>query len=145
MPSLPYFAIAIALITARYAEIIYWKVVTDSVLYRRFYITSVSLLVIGLLVTATQIGTYSRDEDTIKDVKRIGGYVGKEKIISTDVDTYYNWSFHFYILRYYDISLDPRTKDNSFFVTANDDKSKLPENVKKIDIPTKKYQLYKIN
>jgi len=92
-----------------------------------------------------QIGTYSRDENTIRDVKRIGGYVGKEKIISTDVETYYNWSFHFYILRYYDISLDPRTKENLFFVTTIPMNSALPEKAKKVDIPTTNYQLYKIN
>lgn len=145
MPSLPYFAIGIALITARYMKVVYLKIVNNTLLFRRFQITSVSLLIIGIIVTTLQIGTYSRDEKTIKDVKRIGGYVGKEKIISTDVDTYYNWSFHFYILRYYDISLDPRTKENTFFVTANVANTTLPEEAKKIDIPTTKYQLYKIN
>jgi hypothetical protein len=145
MPALPYFAIGIALITAGYLKIMYLKIVANTVLFRRFSIISVSLLIIGLLITATQIGTYSRDNETIKDVKRIGGYVGKEKIISTDGDTYYNWSFQFYILRYYDISLDPRTKDNPFFVTTGSDHTKLPENAKKVDIPTTDYQLYKIN
>jgi hypothetical protein len=145
MPALPYFAIAIALYSLKYVKIIYVEIVSNNGLFRKFRFTSISLLITGLLVTAFQIGTYSRDETIIKDVNRIGGYVGKGKIVSTDVDTYYNWSFHFYLLRYHDISLDPRTKDNLFFVTVNNDQSKLPEIAKKVEIPTTDYQLYKIN
>ncbi|MES2566718.1 MAG: glycosyltransferase family 39 protein [Bacteroidota bacterium] len=144
VPSIPFFALALSFINTKFLT---EKMILFTSIPQRVMALNVGALILlsGVLIfSALQIGGISRDKSLITDVKKIGSYVGKNKIISTNVDTYLNWGFQFYLLRYYNISLDPRTKENKFYVKATYGNSNFPEGAKKTGLVTTDYELRKL-
>lgn len=145
VPSIPFFALSLSFLNAEYLTKKMNAITSTPQRSKKLNFVSVFLLCSVLIFSVLQIGNSSRDEDLIRDVKKMGAYVGNNNKISTDVDTYLNWGFHFYILRYYNISLDPRTLNNKFFVKAIGNGSEFPDGAIKTSLETKDYELRRIN
>jgi 4-amino-4-deoxy-L-arabinose transferase-like glycosyltransferase len=145
VPSIPFFALALAFINSNYITEKMTLITAIPQKSKKLNAASIILFIMVLAFSASQVGSTSRDKELISDVKKIGAYVGTNKKISTDADTYLNWGFQFYLLRYYNISLDPRTHSHTFFVKALDNGTKFPEGSKKTSLVTADYELRRIN
>jgi hypothetical protein len=80
----------------------------------------------------------------LEDVEKIGRLVGRNKIVETPADIYFQWDFQFYLLRYYDTQLSPKPNSDAQYVLAR--KDKVPENetnCEKVSIELNNYSLYK--
>ncbi len=143
LASLPFFAIALALVNSDYInqQINQHFNTTSSV--KKLKLTTSIFLVLTLIISLLEIGKTSRDQEKLTDINYLGGYLRNEKIVSVDNDTYFDWSFQFYIYRKYGINLDPRDRQRTYIITKNDTSQKLLKDYKKIDLPLKQFKLYK--
>lgn len=145
VPSIPFFALAIAFINTDFLDqklsILLLNQNTNKVLK----ITAFTVLFFVLFFSGLQINKISRDESLLKDVRVIGDFLKNEKIVSVDSDTYYSWSFQFYILRYYGVQLDTKNKTRMFYITKNEQEFSKLFQYKQIQLPTTEYKLYKMN
>ena len=141
--SLPCFSIALSFIfyksTNQYITLYFNKPNQT----KKIKIISYIIFTMAILTSLLQIGKYSRDEEKIKDIKYLGGYLRNEKIVSVDSEAYLDWSFQFYVYRKYGINLDPKNKHRTYIITKTDTSQQLLKDYTKIDLPLKQFKLYK--
>ncbi len=142
MPSISFFALAFSVLIVTRLDLLITRYLKNEFRVRVFTLFTTILLVCSVIFSVSRIGKYSRDELVIKDTKIIGNYLPEESIISTDKETYYSWSFHFYLLRRYRINIDPNIYRSKYFVTSKKVNDYFKMTYSKIDLPTKQYHLY---
>ncbi len=138
--ALPFVTLAIALFVLDGAHLLNKKCEEKRGL--RIALNSLSALIITGTITATILlaGTPKRDVDLLHDVAVIGTTnIGDERI-SSDPETWSNWSLQGYLIRYHDISLSRTDTTARFFIVPEDKQP--PSGFSKVDLPTKVYHLY---
>ncbi|HNM29103.1 MAG TPA: glycosyltransferase family 39 protein [Chitinophagales bacterium] len=101
------------------------------------------LLFIGMLgYTGAMFGHVKRDKDLIHDVRLIGDAIPNEHVIGTPNAMWNNWSMQTYMMRYNNMSMDEGYKQ-TYVVVDQKYQTQIPEFYTKIDIPTKRYHLFK--
>lgn len=137
---LPFIMLAIALFVLDGAQLLHNKCEEKRGL--RVALNSLSVVIMLGTITATILlaGTPKRDGDLLHDVAVIGtANIGNERI-SSDPETWANWSLQGYLIRYHDISLSRTDTTARFFIVPEDKQP--PSGFSKIDLPTKVYHLY---
>lgn len=142
VPSLPFFAIGMAIIIAHWILFLVEKINISSRLFKIF-IFSTSLLFIGSVTySALQIGKTSRNKTMLHDVYIIGKSVPQKTVLSVPVETWNSWDLQCYFARYYSISL-VYYFEYDFCIVDNEANSEIPSYYHKVELPTIKYSLYK--
>ena len=145
VPSFPYFAIGFACLLSPLAIQTMKQISVSYSTYRNATFITVFLLLAVLLFSALQIGKTVRDKDMLHDVHLIGEKVAPYTIVSATYRIATDWSFHEYLTRNFDICLADKIRpEYEFFIEENADS--IPNLIKteRVNIPTKKYNLYKI-
>ena len=101
------------------------------------------ILVTGITLTITNSGKVGRDGDELHDVHIIGEHIGENKTIGVPNEVYNNWSFQFYLLRYYNISMKAGEKNTLYYLSNKSSNIKLNSNFKRQKIKLRQHQLFK--
>lgn len=144
VPSFPYFAIALGILSVPVVSSVLKKSEYKSSGYKIFYPISVIVLTGVLLFTSMQKGKTGRDKDIISDVYEIGRTVPRSSTMSVPLEMYdqYDFILQGYLVRYFDISISPYD-EYDFFLREKTESTFPPDNYKKLLIPLKRYELYK--
>jgi len=103
------------------------------------------LLLAGVVVlTVAQFGKVSREKEIVADVYEIGKIVPGHSSISVPNVMYdeYNFILEGFLVRYFNISLDPHEKQD-YFLTDKSIKAAVPDDYEKVHINLLKYDLYR--
>jgi 4-amino-4-deoxy-L-arabinose transferase-like glycosyltransferase len=121
VPSLPYYAIALASWIAPAISSGISRINSKNKYYRGFKFFSLFLLIASLIFSFLGIGKTKRDNDLLHDVYAIGSIVPHEADITIPPAIIPDWSMHLYFDRLYTISLDPDTlRKHPFFLMQKD-------------------------
>jgi len=142
VPALPFFAIGLAIPVASFIGNLIEKIDTKSRRYSIFFLLSIFLFLSTVTYSVMQKGKTGREKEILHDVYSIGKVVPKYSAISIPVEMWNDWGLQCYLIRYFNISLDPY-KRNTFFMTDKSMKTDTLSGYKKINIGTVKYELYK--
>lgn len=144
-PSLPYYAVSLAVITAPYLSFWIEKINMQRVAFRLFRMASLLSLVFVLGFSFSQIGKTGRDTDMIHDVHLIGRIVPKGTVVGSTKELWKEWALQEYLIRHYYICQDDEILPEHNYLLL-DSEEQIPTDVKteKINIPTIKYHLYKV-
>jgi hypothetical protein len=139
VPAMPFFAIAIALFTVPYLQLLLEGagVKTQKVLT---FISAI-LLLVSISVSISQVGQVGRDKEMLHDVYLIGEVIPENTSIKIEPYLYDNWSLQFYLLRHFNISLGPSVENSSYFLVEKDHAPSLY--FEKVSLDTKLFDLYK--
>ncbi|MBN4051237.1 glycosyltransferase family 39 protein [bacterium AH-315-M05] len=155
VPSLPFYAIGFALIVAPGLKEFINRIDIEKKSFKIFKTISFILLVIIIIFSGLQAGKKGRDHNVLHDIYLIGEVVPKSSLINIDESMYNQWGLQFYLLRHFNISVDPSNKQHDYYLIEK----KMPrltgghqlrwntislEKYKKVPLMTKKYDLYQI-
>lgn len=73
----------------------------------------------------------------------MGEIIPEGSIVSVPACLWEDWSLQCYMVRYFNISLDP-DREHKYFVKGKDSEKIIPENYKRLPLQTRIYELYKI-
>lgn len=143
LPSLPFFAIAFALIAAPVLLKLFEKVQTRT--FRIFKLLSFILLLFSVLYSSFQIGKTGRDEDKLHDIYTLGKVIPRGSCAKVYPETWNDWSLHNFFVRYFNISLISNNIAFDYFIVEKA-RNKIPNHIRyyKISLKTKKYDLYQL-
>lgn len=116
LPAISIIAIALSVYASRIFSTLFdkWR------LSARVYSGCYKLLSYGLIflvfLNVYYYGRVFRDEKVLEEVHKIGKGIGSSKTMEVDYDTYLKWDFQFYLLRYYDIRMNPWGMESKDFV-----------------------------
>lgn len=144
VPSLPYFAIALAGLAAPAVVGPIARLDTKSLKYRLLLVVSGLALAFVLIYTALQKGKINRYQDIIPDIYEIGKVVPRFSTLTVPAEMYdqYDFILQGYLVRYFNISISPY-KEYEYYLKEKKRDIPVPEQYKKVDIPTTKYELYR--
>ena len=140
--SLPFYAIALAIISATYTTSALVGVDTKKTGFKIFKVFSIILFCGSIIFSGMQIGKINRDNDMLHDVYLIGNFIPRGTAVNTSPEVWPTWALQEYFIRHFYISMDVNRIPTKEFFIAN-----VPPDdtlYKKINIPTIKYHLYKI-
>lgn len=140
--SLPYFGLGFASILA---SSIYYFINKNIVEKNKIYsILSYVLFVGVVIVSALQIGKFSREKELIYDVHEIGKEVPKNEYIETATsEVYSNYSLQTYLMRTYNVGL--RMGDAPYYIIEKNKNPLKSDLYTKVNLNTTQYDLYKKN
>lgn len=141
--SLPYYAIAMAmLVTPSIQNWMQTRSATTKT-YRMFRLISIVLLLLSLGYSFSFIGKTNRDADKLHDIYLLGETISAGKTIRVYPETWDDWGLHNYFVRHYNISL--AKDDNSYdYFLVDKQLNKIPsEAYTKLEKATIRYDLYK--
>lgn len=138
-PSLPFFAMGFALLLAESFSPLILKV-SNKVMFR-FRMISIVILCGSIFYVFMQIGKYSRTKEIILDTKTISEIIPDGGTASMDKSFWNDWVFQTYLMRYAKVSVDPHEL-HTYFILPKNSKSQIPEEYKKINLQTFKYDVY---
>jgi 4-amino-4-deoxy-L-arabinose transferase-like glycosyltransferase len=136
--SLPFYAIALALLTAGgiHQMVSLINIRCRAFIYFRYF--SVFLLILSLCLSLLSIGRTKRDHEMLHDVYLLGKSLPKGSIISVPFNLFEDWSLQQYFMRHYTISLDPFRSRRYFLVEKSSD---APAGYAKLGFQTRSYDL----
>ena len=143
LPALPFFALAIAHYIVPALHALFQSLDSNKIILRKLMRISIMVLSGVLVYTFLQIGKSGRDKDMLSDVYRLGSVIKKGSIADTDPTIYEQWNFQFYLLRYFDISLNPSLKYHFYYITTKNSSLPILEHYQKVSMDTKVYDLYR--
>lgn len=142
--SLPYFAIAIALVAVPYAHVLLQKINTEARGFTLFKTLMVLYVIIGLGVSYLSLGQTGRDKEKLHDVYAIGKLIGNNADIKTSAQTWTDWSLHNYFVRYYNISLASDSSTGCTYYMVNKlTKEEPPKNYTSLQYQGEVFDLYR--
>jgi 4-amino-4-deoxy-L-arabinose transferase-like glycosyltransferase len=143
VPALPFFGIACALIIAPLIAKMMEGIDIKKKSFRIFKLCAIALLLFSIIYSASKFGKKGRDVDMLEDVYTIGKAIPAEETIGMDPKMLNEWSLHFYMMRYFDISLDIfNNVHHKYYLNEKGLNSPLLKSYKQIPLPTKRYDLY---
>jgi len=143
--SLPYFAVAIALISVTGLIYLIDKINVDSKIYKIFKIFTIVLLLVVFTFSFLQLGKRSRDHQMLNDIYLIGAKVPQGTIVGSTKKLWHVWSLQEYLVRYFNIYMkDTISKTDNYIIIEAPKEIPVGLKTEKQNIPTVKYQLYKI-
>lgn len=143
--TLPYFAIAIAMLINPLIDKLLTKQIEKNKKHRYFSWISVFVISIGIFMSLFFAAKIGRDNNEIEDTYTIIQMIPEGGIINVLPETYTEFSLHGYFARYKNISLDPDlNQKREFFLVHNGllSDSSIINGYHKLDLQTKEYQLF---
>jgi hypothetical protein len=145
LATLPYFAIAIAMLINPLIDKLLTKQAEKFKKYNYFRWISVFVISVGIFMSLFFAAKIGRDKNEIEDTYTIIQKIPEGGIINILPETYTEFSLHGYYARYKNISLDPDlTQKREFFLVniglLSD--SSILTGYHKLDLQTKEYQLF---
>jgi hypothetical protein len=143
--SMPFFGIALAMLAAPGFSKGLSNMDTAKKRFKFFKGSMVLGLVVALVVSFTQIGKVSRNNEVLNDVYEIAEIVPDHSLMSVDPLLFDHWDLHVYLMRYFNISMDNRKEVHQDYLLI--DKS-IPFEVDSayqiVELNTLKYDLYEL-
>lgn len=143
VPAFPYFAIGFALMVS--PAIASWieNIDIKRHSFRVFSFIAFRLPGIVLIITALQVGSVSREHVVVADVYEIGKIVPRHSAISVPEEMYdeYDFILEGFLVRYFNISLDPIERQQ-YYLKAKNLKVSIPPGYTPVEIDLLKYELY---
>ena len=145
VPALPFFAIGFSIIIAKSVSEYIQKLYVNTLKYKFLLGFSVLIIISSLIFSITKIGSFSRDKDILNDVSLFGKMIPRGTLVKVDKDIYDNWPFQCYLNRYHDIGISNSDNFNyQYCIKQKNSKSEDTTKLKKVDLPTIKFELFKI-
>ena len=142
--SLPYFAIGLALLIAPGLLNLIDRINTEKTGFKIFRVFSLALFTVAIIVSIMQIGKTRRQKDLLNDVYIVGELVPNNSSIAIEHSMFNDhWDLQCYLIRHFNISVDPDHLHEYYLVTKNIEKP-IPNNYEKVPIKTMKFDLYKV-
>ena len=145
IPSLPFFAIGFALLNENMIEKWIEKINENTRFYSYSKKISMLFFIFSICISFYFIGKIGRDEQMISDVKIIGTYLKNETSVDANSEVFSEWSFQFYLLRKYKISMAENINHRSYYISKSELEKDSLIGYKEIILPTNTYKLYKKN
>ncbi|MBE0638100.1 MAG: glycosyltransferase family 39 protein [Bacteroidales bacterium] len=144
VPAFPYFAIGFALMISPMVAVWIEKINSQKQAFRIFTFLTILMMAGVIVITASQYGKVSRERETVADVYEIGKVVPRLSAITVPQEMYseYNFILEGFLVRYFNISLDPR-EENEYFMKLKTLNADVPEGYKRVQISLNKYDLFK--
>ena len=135
VPGFPFLALGLALLCVPSLEKIFDKIHNNSLICKFFGSLSIVMLIAAIAFSVMQVNKFSRDENDISDVYKLGRVIEPQSTVGADVKLYNNWPFQLYMLRYFDISIEPNDLQSlKFYIAQKGDSTSVPENYQKLKI-----------
>jgi hypothetical protein len=143
LPAIPFFAIAMALAAGMYVEKALDWLQSRTRILKGITIFSIFSLAGVFVFTAMQLGKASRNEDILHDVYKIGPLLSEGEVMGIDSEIYDQWNTQCYFIRYYGISLDPRSDRSHEYYLREKNRIENPDGYEKVALGTLRYDLYR--
>lgn len=141
VPSLPYFGIGFAILlkspVLRFMEFLS----ANEKRKRNWRIAALSVFIIPIGISISQIGKFSREKELLNDISRIATVVPDHAVLSVTPDMWGNWSLQCYMMRYHFISLEDRKSEKFYLVNVSDSYQPGPEYTA-VPLELKQFRLY---
>jgi len=141
-PSLPYFAIGLALLIAPGLEVLISKIALESKGFKLFKLLTGMVLISVFIISALQIGKTSRNADQMQDIYLLGEVIPAHSTVNIDKAMWNRWDLQCQLIRHFNISLDPSEQIHEYYLLDKSLKPDIEDGYVKLDLPTKKYSLY---
>jgi hypothetical protein len=141
VPALPFFGIGVAVFLAKGLNVLITKIKDEH--FKIIRSSVIVLFFITLLYLVSLIGKTGRDEKVLSEITKIGSVIGNDKVIGTTNELYEKWDYQFYLLRYYNITLEPSTNKQGSYKLIDKQTIKDTVNYQKVNVDLEKYILYK--
>lgn len=142
VPSLPFFAIGFAVLTAPYLHRRIMRIQAGKNLHKTLTIACFLLLVSAFVFSFMQVGKTRRNAEMLHDVYAIGKVVPAHTTVSVPgFETWNQWDLQSYFMRYFNISLDDQSRNRFLLV----DRKLQPDTVAgyvPVPVETYRYTLY---
>ncbi|NNM95448.1 MAG: hypothetical protein HKL88_08305 [Bacteroidia bacterium] len=142
VPSIPYFAVAAAIIMAPLLQNSSRYLVFSGKWHKALLRSSTILVVFAIIISVLQAGKVRREKDVLDDVYQIGKVVPRFSVITIPADMWNEWELQSYLMRYYNISIDPDVM-YQYYLTDSKLKSPIPAPYVKVDAGLGRYSLYR--
>ncbi|MPM26250.1 hypothetical protein SDC9_72751 [bioreactor metagenome] len=143
VPALPFFAIGFAVLCAPIISGWIAQLQFRFKLIRISIFSGIILLVTVILFSFSQAGKTNRNKEMLHDIYAIGEVVPEFSTVSVpDFDTWNQWDLQSYFMRYFNISLDDKTRNEYMLVDLRLNSS-IPPDYQRVDIETNRYVLYR--
>lgn len=142
--SLPYYAIALALLIAPPLQVWFHTLSITAKKFRVFSAFSFLIVTVAIGYAFSFLGQTSRDQDKLHDMYLLGPIISPDKTIRVYSETWDDWGLHNYFVRHYNISLakdDNNTYD--YFLVDKLLNRIPPATYSKLNEATVRYDLYK--
>jgi len=136
-PSIPYFALSLAVCIAPFTLTLTSRINTK-ILTGLAAVT----LILSIVLTTNNLGKVGRDKDELYDVSILGEHIEKNITIGVSKAVYNNWSFQFYLLREYNISMKIGDTTAPYFLSDLNPKSGIEAKFKRKNIKLKQHVLF---
>ena len=145
-PSLPFFALALALFTSLYLEDVFRQFSQKATNIKRLKVLSISFLLGGLIYTGLMLGKTERDQDILHDTYLFGELIEEGSrvhlIKAAQDDTLTHWNLELYLARYFNISLGLALEDSEYIILAQEGIPPDDELFEIVPLDTETYRLY---
>jgi hypothetical protein len=142
-PSLPYYAIGMALLSAPFVNTLFVNISRNSIGFRFFRTLSITLILGGLVYTGMMVGKAERDQDILHDTYMMGEEIEKGSRIRLAISSGDHWRLELYLIRHFNISLGASPEDSEYIIRRKSEEQLYEESYKLIPLETKTYSLYK--
>lgn len=142
VPALPFFAIGLSILIADIILHLTERIDVQNKKYKLFLLLSSLLLLSTITFSFIQIGKPGRNKELLHDVYLIGNVVPRQTTVSIPKYMWNEWDLQCYLMRYFNISLEPKFH-NYYFILDNSLRADTLTGYKKVDIKTIQYDLYK--
>ncbi|KAF5033505.1 hypothetical protein DSECCO2_605960 [anaerobic digester metagenome] len=144
VPSLPFFAVGFAILIAPVIHQWISKIKTEGKLHKTLIASGSVLLLAALVFSFMQAGKTRRNKEILHDVYAIGQVVPTHTTVSVpDFETWNQWDLQSYFMRYFNISLDDKTKNHYLIIDRKKSQS-AREEYSLIPLSTLRYDLYSL-
>ena len=142
VPSLPFFAIGFAIITAPIIGSWISNIRPAGRLHKTLITAGSVLLIVSLVFSFMQIGKTRRNKEMLHDVYAIGKVLPSHTTVSVpDFETWNQWDLQSYFMRYFNISLDDKTR-NQYLLIERKKSETAPEDYELVPLETLRYDLF---
>jgi len=144
VPSLPFLAVGFAILIAPVIRQWISKIESEGRLHKTLITAGSALLLAALVFSFMQIGKTRRNKEMLHDVYTIGQVVPSHTTVSVpDFETWNQWDLQSYFMRYFNISLDDKTK-NQYLLIERKQSGSAREEYSLIPLKTLRYDLYSL-
>lgn len=118
-PAMPFFAMAVALILAPTLARSIDRINTKAIGYKLFSVISIALIVGGIGLTASKVGTFQRDREKLELVRLLDQKTASWTRIALD-DGLRDWALECYLMRYADLSVMRNVEEADLYLSTSD-------------------------
>jgi len=143
--SLPFFAIGFALIISPGLIDLINKIKTERKSFKAFKMITLLIFVSTIVFSVSRIGKVGRNGDLLHDVYLMGKIIPPHSVINIDKSMWNEWDLQCYLIRHFNISIDPSDKQHNFYLIRKTLDNIPDERYKKLGLNTKRYNVYQAN